>query len=105
MCKKNILFNLHTCELYSFLLLRFSVFSIVVGEDTLFDVILYEFVETGFGSNTGSILENVPVHLRRLCSLLLLGGVFCMFGRFMVLSPLLPYWSFQLFCSLWKVAY
>ena len=31
------------------------------------------------------------MHLRRLGSLLLLGGVFCIFGRFMVLSPLLPF--------------
>lgn len=52
----------------------FQVFSIVVGEDTLY-VILYEFTETCFGSNTGSILENVPRALEKTVQSTVVGSV------------------------------
>lgn len=68
---------------FSFVAL-FSVFSIVVGEDTLFDVILYEFVETGFGViqalflKCSSATENCLVYLNE---------VFIFVGLFILYLP------------------
>lgn len=50
------------------------MFSIVVGEDTLYDVIFYEFIETCFGFNMGFILETVPRALEKTRQSTVVGG-------------------------------